>query len=121
MKPILLNFTDPELESYIVGMGQPKFRAKQIREWLLRGAPDFSVMKNIPEKLRSDLDSVAQTLPVKIIKKLESSDGETTKFLLELSDGEQIESVVGKGYLSYIQRFRFLSTAYHSSSRCIFG
>jgi 23S rRNA (adenine2503-C2)-methyltransferase len=94
MKPILLNFTDPELESYIVGMGQPKFRAKQIREWLLRGAPDFSVMKNIPEKLRSDLDSVAQTLPVKIIKKLESSDGETTKFLLELSDGEQIESVL---------------------------
>ena len=94
MKPILFNFTDSELENYIVQMGQPKFRARQLREWLMRGAPNFSVMKNIPETLRNDLDAVAQTLPTKIIKKLESSDGETTKFLLELPDGEQIESVL---------------------------
>ena len=94
MKPILFNFTDSELENYIVQMGQPKFRARQLREWLMRGAPNFSVMKNIPETLRNDLDAVAQTLPTKIVKKLESSDGETTKFLLELPDGEQIESVL---------------------------
>jgi 23S rRNA (adenine2503-C2)-methyltransferase len=94
MKPILFNFTDPELENFLVDMGQPKFRAKQIRDWLNRGAPDFASMKNIPEKLRHDLDDVAQTLPVKIVKKLESSDGETTKFLLELNDGEQIECVL---------------------------
>ena len=59
-----------------------------------RGAPDFSVMKNLPEKLRDDLEKSAQTLPVKILKKLESSDGETTKFLLELCDGETIECVL---------------------------
>lgn len=94
MKPILFNFTDAELESYITGMGQPKFRAKQVREWLMRGAPDFSVMKNIPENLRKELSNVAQTLPVKIVKKLESTDGETTKFLLELNEGEQIECVL---------------------------
>ncbi len=94
MKPILFNFTDAELEQYIVNMAQPKFRAKQVREWLNRGAPDFASMKNIPESLRKELDSCAQTLPVKIIKKLESGDGETTKFLLELNDGEQIESVL---------------------------
>ena len=46
MKPILFNFTDGELEKFITDMGQPRFRAKQIREWLNRGAPDFSVMKN---------------------------------------------------------------------------
>ena len=93
-KPILFNFTDPELEKFITDMGQPKFRAKQIREWLNRGAPDFISMKNIPEKLRHDLDNTAQTLPVQIIKKLESRDGETTKFLLGLGDGEQIECVL---------------------------
>lgn len=93
-KPILFNFTDPELEKFITDMGQPKFRAKQIREWLNRGAPDFMSMKNIPEKLRHDLDDVAQTLPVQIVKKLESRDGETTKFLLGLHDGEQIECVL---------------------------
>lgn len=94
MKPILFNFTDSELEKFITDMGQPRFRARQIREWLDRGAPDFASMKNLPDTLRRDLDAAAQTLPVRIIKKLESSDGETTKFLLELGDGEQIECVL---------------------------
>lgn len=93
-KQILFNLNDAELAKFVEQMGQPKFRAKQIREWLLRGAPDFASMKNIPEALRKDLDKVAQTLPVKIIKKLESADGETTKFLLELGDGETIECVL---------------------------
>ena len=94
MKPVLFDFTDGELEKFISDMGQPRFRAKQIRDWLNRGAPDFASMKNLPEKLRSELDEKAQTLPVHITKKLESSDGQTTKFLLELNDGEQIECVL---------------------------
>ncbi len=94
MKPILFNFNDAELTEFIVNLGQPKFRSKQIREWLNRGAPNFDVMKNLPADLRRDLDNMAQTLPVKIVKKLESADGETTKFLLELHDGEQIECVL---------------------------
>ena len=93
-KPILFNLTDAELTQFLGDMGQPKFRTKQIREWLMRGAPDAASMKNIPETLRRDLDSVAQMLPVKIIKKLQSADGETTKFLLELIDGETIECVL---------------------------
>lgn len=91
---ILFNLTDSELEQFVIELGQPKFRAKQIREWLNRGAPDFASMKNIPDALRTKLDNVAKTLPVHIVKKLESSDGETTKFLLELNDGEQIECVL---------------------------
>ncbi len=94
MKPILFNFTPAELEKFITDMGEPKFRAKQIGEWLSRGAPDFASMKNLPEALRRDLDAVAQTLPCKIVRKLESSDGATTKFLLEMADGEQIECVL---------------------------
>lgn len=90
----LFNFTDAELEKYLADMGQPKFRAKQIRDWLNRGAPDFAAMKNLPDALRNDLDAVAVTLPVRVVKKLESADGATTKFLLELPDGEQIESVL---------------------------
>ena len=70
MKPILFNFTDSELIEFLEKFGQPKFRAKQIREWLLRGAPDFVSMKNLPENLRRELDKNAQTLPVKIVKNL---------------------------------------------------
>ncbi len=94
MKQILFDFTDAELEKFITDMGQPRFRAKQIRDWINRGAPDFASMKNLPEKLRAELDDKAQTLPVRITKKLESGDGQTTKFLLELMDGEQIECVL---------------------------
>ena len=94
MKTILFNLNDCELEKFVVDLGQPRFRAKQIREWLNRGAPDFSVMKNIPDDLRKKLSEIAETLPVKIVKKLESSDNQTTKFLLELVDGEQIECVL---------------------------
>lgn len=94
MKPVLFDFTDNELEKFVVDMGQPRFRAKQIRDWLNRGAPDFESMKNLPESLRKQLDDVAQTLPVRVTTKLESSDGQTTKFLLELQDCEQIECVL---------------------------
>ena len=93
-KTILFNLTNAELEKFITDMGQPRFRAKQISDWMSRGAPDFSVMKNIPENLRHDLDAVAQTLPVRVITRLQSSDGQTTKFLLELDDGERIECVL---------------------------
>ena len=94
MKPILFNFNKSELEQFVTDMGLPKFRASQIREWLNRGAPDFSVMKNLPIEVRNKLNEIAETLPTKIVKKLESNDGQTTKFLLELTDGEQIECVL---------------------------
>ncbi len=94
MKTVLLDLSGAELEKFIVDMGQPKFRAKQIHEWLLRGVPDFTKMKNLPESLRIALSEIAVAQPCQIIKQLESADGETTKFLLETLDGQQIESVL---------------------------
>lgn len=94
MKKILFNLNATELEQFVTDMGYPRFRARQIRQWMDRGAPDFASMKNLPEKMRAELDDIAQTLPCAIVKKLESSDGATTKFLLEMADGEQIECVL---------------------------
>lgn len=94
MKTVLFSLTDAELQKFVMDAGEPKFRAAQIRDWLSRGAPDFDSMKNIPVALRQKLTAVAQTLPVKIVKKLQSADGATTKFLLELNDREQIECVL---------------------------
>ena len=94
MKTVLFSLPDVELQKFIMDLGEPKFRAAQVRDWMQRGAPDFASMKNLPMALREKLDDVAQTLPVKIVKKLQSADGETTKFLLELNDHEQIECVL---------------------------
>jgi len=94
MKTVLFSLTDGELQKFVMDAGEPRFRAAQIRDWMNRGAPDFNLMKNIPVALREKLSAVAQTLPVKIVKKLQSADGATTKFLLELNDHEQIECVL---------------------------
>lgn len=93
-KPVLFNMTPAQLQAFVADMGWPRFRATQIREWLDRGAPDASVMKNLPRDMREKLDDVAKTLPLRVVKKLESADGETTKFLMELGDGERIECVL---------------------------
>ena len=93
-KTILFNLTKNELIEFVTKMGLPRFRASQIQDWINRGAPDFSVMKNLPNDLRQKVSEVAQTLPVTIVKRLDSNDNQTTKFLLELDDGEQIECVL---------------------------
>ena len=62
MKTVLFNLNDSELEKFVTDLSQPRFRAKQLREWLNRGAPDFSVMKNIPEDLRNKLSEIAETI-----------------------------------------------------------
>ena len=94
MKIVLFDLNKPELENFILDMGLPRFRAQQIQDWLNRGAPDFSVMKNLPIDLREKLNDCAKTLPVRIVKRLDSTDNQTTKFLLELNDGQQIECVL---------------------------
>ena len=42
MKTVLFNLNDGELEKFVTDLSLPRFRAKQIRDWLNRGAPDLS-------------------------------------------------------------------------------
>lgn len=83
-----------ELEAYIISLGEPKYRAKQIYGWLIKGA-GFDDMKNIPLALREKLKKTSFISSVKCEKELVSSDG-TKKFLFSLYDGETIESVLMK-------------------------
>ena len=92
--PVLFNMTDGELAAFLTELGQPRFRAKQVRDWLDRGAPNAADMKNIPETLRRDMDASAMMQPLKVVKKLQSGDGQTTKFLMQTTDGQQIECVL---------------------------
>lgn len=92
MEPIdILSMTKEELAEWMISIGEPKYRAAQIMEWLVRGA-DFSEMKNLPATLRATLQKQAYLATVAPIKKLISSDG-TIKYLYRLRDGEAIETV----------------------------
>jgi hypothetical protein len=57
-KKDIRKFSREELEEILTGMGEPKFRAKQIYEWLWqKGAHSFEVMTNLPRKLREQLEA----------------------------------------------------------------
>ena len=93
-KKQLLGMTYAELEQFVVGeLGESKFRAKQISEWLARGA-DIDGMTNLSAKLREKLKEVAVANPVRIFESYKSKIDETEKFLYALRDGNLIEGVV---------------------------
>lgn len=90
----LLSLSLAELENYIVSIGEPKFRAKQIFGWLMKGR-DLDGLNNVPRALTEKLKGDAFVSSVKLEEKRVSSDG-TQKFLFSLYDGERIESVLMK-------------------------
>ena len=54
----MINLLDLELnkmEDFVVGLGQPKFRAKQVFGWIYKGVTDFDGMTNVPAALRQKL------------------------------------------------------------------
>lgn len=82
-----------ELEQLMQELGQPRFRVRQIEEWLyVRGAKIISELDNLPLSLRSQLDDRFFISSPVVIARQTSEDG-TRKYLLELSDGVQVETV----------------------------
>jgi len=92
LKPSILDYTQDELGEMI----PPKFRAKQIFNWIYQQHVDnFSQMENIPKKLRNELDERFVLSPLKIVQKQQSSDG-SVKYLFGLRDGHTVEAVLLK-------------------------
>ncbi len=90
----LLGMDDVELLTFVTDtLGESKFRAKQIREWLNRGAA-IDEMTNLSAALRSKLSEIAVANPVTIMESYKSKLDETEKFLYALPDGNLIEGVV---------------------------
>lgn len=90
----LLSMTTQELLSFVTDeLGESKFRAKQIGQWLNRGA-DIAEMTNLSAALREKLAAVAVANPVRIRESYKSKLDGTEKFLYELWDGNLIEGVI---------------------------
>jgi 23S rRNA (adenine2503-C2)-methyltransferase len=83
-----------ELEALMQEMGEPKFRAKQIFEWVWnKYAGSISEMTNLSKSLREKLAEQFEIPKVKVHHSQFSSDG-TIKNRLQLHDGHFIESVI---------------------------
>lgn len=101
MKTNLKDYTIQELEEITAKFGEPKFRAKQIFEWLYRGVRSFDEMTNLPKAVRERLEEKFSVSRVKIVKKFVSSIDETRRYLLQLDDDNYIESVLMKYHHGY--------------------
>ena len=90
----LLGLDAAALERFVTqDLGESRFRAKQIREWLNRGA-DIDGMTNLSAPLRARLKAVAVANPVRVLEGFKSKLDETEKLLYALEDGNLIEGVV---------------------------
>lgn len=86
-----------ELEQYLSEIGEPKFRAKQVFDWIhVKKVRDFDEMTNLSQKLREKLKERCELPCVQIGNKLISQIDGTTKYLYQLPDGECIETVLMK-------------------------
>jgi 23S rRNA (adenine2503-C2)-methyltransferase len=95
IKPYLYDYTITELEELVNGFGEPKFRAKQIYEWLyVKHALSFDEMSDLPKKLREKLINETEISHLKPQIDLLSNDKWTRKILFNLPDSSQIETVL---------------------------
>lgn len=93
MKTEIRTYTLDELEELVKELGQPRFRAKQLYEWLhIHHASTYDEMTNLPARLR---DELKQTHPLEkptVEDKQISLDG-TRKYILTFADGCRVETV----------------------------
>jgi 23S rRNA (adenine2503-C2)-methyltransferase len=90
----LRKITLEELEAYLKSIGEAKFRAKQIQEWLWKkGARDIETMSNLSKKLREQLAAAFEIRAIATDVVQKSLDG-TIKTRFRLYDGHLIESVL---------------------------
>lgn len=90
----LKDFEYYELEEFIVGLGEKKFRASQIYKWLHQGVISYDEMTDISKALREKLQEVTYVSTLEIEQKFVSNIDGTVKYLFRLPDGNCIESVV---------------------------
>lgn len=93
-KTHLLDLGPQELGNFAVEAGEPRYRGRQIREWMLRHLEtDFRRMSSLPQKLIENLEEKAQVSTLGERTRQDSIDG-TRKWALETQDGHVFEMVL---------------------------
>lgn len=83
-----------DIEAYFEEMGEKKFRAKQVYEWLwLKQAQDIDAMTNLSKEIRAKLQEDF-TLPALTIDTTQYSADGTVKSRFKTHDGHLVEGVL---------------------------
>ncbi|HJH62022.1 MAG TPA: 23S rRNA (adenine(2503)-C(2))-methyltransferase RlmN [Firmicutes bacterium] len=101
----LKSMTQAELAAFLQELGEPKFRAKQVFSWLHKGVTSFDQMGNVPKALREKLVQRCRLTVPEIVRRQQSAQDGTIKYLWRLWDGNCVETV--------LMRYR------HGNSLCV--
>ena len=94
MKINLYDYKLEKLEELMLQEGQKKYRATQLFKWIYeKRVTSFDEMSDVSKSFREVLNEKYCLTKPKIFLKQESTDG-TIKLLLELEDGNKIETVL---------------------------
>ena len=89
----IYDYTLKDLEEYFLSIGEKKFKALQVYDWLYqKRKTNFDEFSNLKKELITRLKEEFTLNDITIIKNEEDKD--VSKFLFELADGEKIEAVL---------------------------
>jgi len=91
----LIELTKNDLEAFVAeDLKEPRFRTEQIWQWLWqKRVRDIEAMTNLSKPLREKVASMANIVWPEVTQVAQSKDG-TIKFLLRMTDGALIETVL---------------------------
>lgn len=72
---------------------EPAYRARQVWEWMARGATSYDDMTTLPKQLRALLEADVPFSTLEVVTERESRDG-TVKTLFRTLDGHPVEAVL---------------------------
>ncbi|WP_108645913.1 23S rRNA (adenine(2503)-C(2))-methyltransferase RlmN [Polynucleobacter rarus] len=89
----LLNLDGDRLASFIAGLDEKPFRAKQLMRWIhQRGVSDVDQMSDLAKTFRTQLQDLVEIKSLPVISDQTASDG-TRKWLLDVGEGNAVEMV----------------------------
>jgi 23S rRNA (adenine2503-C2)-methyltransferase len=81
------------LDRTLAEQGEPAFRARQVWEWVARGAGAYEEMTNLPAALRARLAADVPLSSLTLEREARAADG-TVKALFSTHDGRPVETVL---------------------------
>ncbi len=114
----LKDLTQQEIESFLVSLGHPSYRGRQLYRWIFsKRARRFDDMTDLPKELRISLSQAATIETVRSVRVSPRAPDGTRKYLFELQDGHRVESV----YLpSDSSKTACISTQVGCTLNCVF-
>lgn len=89
----LLNLDGDRLASFIAGLDEKPFRAKQLMRWIHQhGVSDIHQMSDLAKSFRAQLEDLVEIKSLPVISDQTASDG-TRKWLLDVGEGNAVEMV----------------------------